>query len=154
MLVHSRWGEMEHGASHFASFSSSKPFLFLFFCVREFPADAIFLNFVFCLSFPHFPTLRSAHKKTRWVYNEQTKGWRYFNCMFFFCLSFYLVLYFLKSVGTEVFGCELMITLFVHITQPTLKRSVTGKHELPKYLAVQPFTPSPQFLSELLFGCL
>ena len=54
------------------------PPLFLF-------ANAIFLNFVFCLSSSPSSlslflslslNLRSAHKKTRWVYNEQTKGWR------------------------------------------------------------------------------
>lgn len=63
-----------------AYFFPSLLILFLFFFLFCFfvPVQPFWI-----LSFVFFLNLRSAHKKTRWVFNEQTQGWRYFNCMFF-----------------------------------------------------------------------
>lgn len=81
--------------------------LFCFFFVQMQP----FLNFVFCLSSFLFLNLRSAHKKTRWVFNEQTQGWRYFNCMFFPPHAL-----FFKARG----GCGVFICINNHLSVITL----------------------------------
>ncbi len=66
---------------------------FLFCCFGIFCSfcfSAVKSFWILSFLFPPFClNPRSAHKKTRWVFDEQTEGRRYFSCMFFpFCLVF------------------------------------------------------------------
>lgn len=86
--------------------------LLIFLCSLQMQSN---LNFVFCLSNPPQPALlpRSADKKTR-VYNEPTKGWRYFNCKPFFP-SARALLYFSNSVGLVFISvCDHLLSCFLN----------------------------------------
>lgn len=60
-------------------------FLLFFFWYSFFSVFASNLFWIFSFLFfpPFFLNPRSAHKKTRWIFNEQASRRRYFCCMFF-----------------------------------------------------------------------
>lgn len=75
-------------------------FLFLtFLFFFPFFASNLFWIFSFLFFPPFFLNPRSAHKKTRWIFNEQASRRRYFCCMFFPFSCFQV---FLGDVYTQI----------------------------------------------------